>query len=157
MPQGISCAPEEYQRRQNEIIDDLRGVNVIADDVLCYGCGETMEQAIQDHDVNLRSLLDRARAANLRFNKSKLKLRLTEIAYMGQLLTGDGLKPDPAKVSDLISMPVPGDKKAVQRLMGVVNYLSRFMPSLSGMCKPFRKLMEKMSCTPGRASKQRGI
>ena len=35
MPQGISSAPEEYQRRQNEALAGLNGVEVIADDILC--------------------------------------------------------------------------------------------------------------------------
>ena len=62
---------------------------------------------------------------------------------MGQLLTNKGLTPDPRKVSDVINMPIPEDKKAVQRLLGVCNYLSRFMPTLSEMCEPLRKLTEK--------------
>ena len=45
MPQGISSAPEEYQCRQNEALAGLNGVEVIADDILCYGSGETMEDA----------------------------------------------------------------------------------------------------------------
>jgi len=42
MPQGISSAPEEYQRRQYEAIQDLKGVEVIADDTLVFGCGDTL-------------------------------------------------------------------------------------------------------------------
>ena len=143
LPQGISSAPEEYQRRQTEVLDGLTGVDVIADDILCYGCGNTEAEALVDHDRNLVNLLKRARSANLKFNKSKIKLRLTEVSYMGQLLTNHGLKPDPRKVSDVINMPIPEDKKAVQRLLGVCNYLSRFMPTLSKMCEPLRKLTEK--------------
>ena len=33
-PFGISSAPEEFQRRQNELLGDLEGVDVIAHDVL---------------------------------------------------------------------------------------------------------------------------
>ena len=120
LPQGISSAPEEYQRRQNEILDGLQGVEVIADDILCYGCGDTESEALIDHDRNLVNLLKRARSANLKFNKSKLKLRLTEVSYMGQLLTNKGLKPDPRKVSDVINMPIPEDKKGSTEVTGSV-------------------------------------
>ena len=68
MPQGISSAPEEYQRRLTEVLAGLNGVEVIADDILCYGCGETMGQALIDHDANLLKLLERARKVNLKFN-----------------------------------------------------------------------------------------
>ena len=53
VPQGISSASEEYQRRQNEALAGLDGVEVIADDILCYGSGESMEEALADHDRNL--------------------------------------------------------------------------------------------------------
>ena len=43
MPQGISNVPNEYQRRQNEALAGLDGLEVIADDILCYGSGESMK------------------------------------------------------------------------------------------------------------------
>ena len=143
MPQGISSAPEEYQRRQNEVLAGLNGVEVIADDILCYGSGETVEEALSDHDSNLLNLLKRARSVNLKLNKKKLRLRLDQVTYMGQLFTSDGLKPDPMKVDAIANMPRPDDKKAVQRLLGCVNYLARFMPKLSEVSEPLRKLTEK--------------
>ena len=44
-PFGLSSAPEEFQRRMNEAILGLKGVTSIADNVLIYGCGETVEEA----------------------------------------------------------------------------------------------------------------
>ena len=63
MPFGIATALEEYQRRQHEVLEGLRGVHVIADDILIIGQGETEEEALQDHDRNLVALLERAREA----------------------------------------------------------------------------------------------
>ena len=143
MPQGISSAPEEYQRRQNEALSGLNGVEVIADDILCCGSGETIKDALADHDSNLLSLLDRAREVNLKLNKKKLRLRLDQVPYMGHLFTSEGLRPDPQKVEATVNMPRPDDKRAVQRLLGCVTYLSRFMPTLSEVSEPLRKLREK--------------
>ena len=143
MPQGISSAPEEYQRRQNEALAGLNGVEVIADDILCYGSGETMEDALKDHDSNLLNLLDRARSMNFKLNKKKLRLRLDQVTYMGHSFTSEGLRPIPMKVEAIVSMPRPDDKRAVQRLLGCVNYLTRFMPTISELSEPLRKLTEK--------------
>ena len=143
MPQGISSTPEEYQRCQNEALAGLNGVEVITDDILCYGSGENIEDAIKDHDSNLLNLLDRARGMNLKLNKKRLRLRLDQVNYMGHLFTSEGLRPDPMKVEAIASMPQPDDKKAVQRLLGCVNYLSRFMPTISEVSEPLRKLTEK--------------
>ena len=104
MPQGISSVPEEYQRRQNEALAGLNGVEVIA---------ENIEDAIKDHDSNLLNLLDRARSMNLNLNKKKLRLRLDQATYMGHSFTSEGLRPDPMKVEAIASMPRPDDKKAV--------------------------------------------
>ena len=74
MPFGISSAPEECQRRQHEVIEGLNGVECIADDLLVYGSGDNYEEAVKDHDENLKTLLLRARQTNLVFNKDKLNL-----------------------------------------------------------------------------------
>ena len=72
-----------------------------------------MEEALSDHDSNLLNLLKRARSVNLKLNKKKLRLRLDQVTYMGQLFTSDGLKSDPMKVDAIANMPRPDDKKAV--------------------------------------------
>ena len=56
MPFGISSAPEEFQRRLHKITAGLAGVEVIADDILIYGAGNTDEQGSADHDQNLINL-----------------------------------------------------------------------------------------------------
>lgn len=127
----------------HDIVHGLLGVEVIADDILVYGSGNTEEEYIQDHDTNLTKLLERARAVNLKLNKKKLKLRLSEVGYMGHLLTNDGLWADPEKIKAIIEMPKPQGKRAVERLLGTVQYLSRFLPRLSEVAKPLRQLTEK--------------
>ena len=58
LPFGISSAPEEFQRRQREVIEGLEGVTNVANDILIYGCGDTQEEADKDHDKNLIDLLE---------------------------------------------------------------------------------------------------
>jgi len=41
MPFGISSAPEVWQQRMNQLIEGLQGVEVIADDFLICGIGDT--------------------------------------------------------------------------------------------------------------------
>jgi len=116
MPFGIKSAPEEWQRRMDEIFQDLPGVKVIADDIIVYGSD------MQEHNRNLVQLLERAQGVNLKFNKHKLRLGLSEVAYMGHLLTSEGIKSDPRKVQAIIDMPAPTSKHQVMTLMGMVNY-----------------------------------
>ena len=53
MPFGISSAPEEFQRRMRAVLQGLYGVEVIADDIMMFGCGGTEEECQHDHDANL--------------------------------------------------------------------------------------------------------
>ena len=69
---GISSAPEEFQRRMHATLQGLTGVEVIADDVLVFGCGDTEEEYQRDHDANLQCLLQRAHEKNLTLNKKNL-------------------------------------------------------------------------------------
>ena len=143
MPFGIATAPEEFQRRQHEIVEDLQGVEVIADDYLIYGSGDNDKEAEEDHDRNLIKFLERARQVNLKINKKKMKLRMKSVPYMGHLITAEGLKPDPQKVQAILDMPTPENKQAVQRLLGCVTYLAKFLPRLSQMAEPLRRLTDK--------------
>ena len=63
--------------------------------------------------------------------------------YIVNLLTPDGLKPDPSKVKALVAMPYPSDKKALQRLPRMITYLAKFLPSLSDVTEPLRRLLDK--------------
>ena len=98
-----------------------------------------MDEALADHDRILVNLLNRARSINPKFSKNKLRLKLDQVTDIGQLFTSEGLKPDPMKVEAIASIPRPDHKRAVQRLLGCVNYLSRFMPQLSKVSEPLRK------------------
>ena len=136
LPFGISSAPEEFQRRQREVLEGLEGVINIADDILIYGCGDTQEEADKDHDKNLIDLLERCRERSLKLNPEKLKFRLHELPFMGHKVSTNGLKPDESKIEAITSLPVPTDKKAVLHFLGMCNFLAQYIPRLSEPCAP---------------------
>lgn len=144
-PFGISSGSEEYQRRQHEILEELTGIEVIADDILVCGCGDTEEEAIRDHDKNLIGLLERARKVNLKINKKKMRLKLKAIPYMGPILSSDGVKPDPEKVSAILDMNKPENRNETMTFLGCINYLAKFLPNLSNVVEPLRRLISKDS------------
>ena len=72
-----------------------------------------------------------------------MKLRQKSIAYIGHLLATEGIKPDSSKVEAIQNMPELTNVNDVQRFIGFVNYLSHFLPKLSDICKPLRRLTDK--------------
>lgn len=140
LPFGLNSAPEEFSRILQDCLEGLSNVEVIADDILIYGVGATDEEAERSHDDAFRALLERARQRNLKLNPKKLKFKMSSVAYMGHVISSDGLKTDPAKVRAIADMPIPTDSAGVKRLLGLANYLSKFTPHLSSICEPLRKL-----------------
>ena len=68
-----------------EALEGLSGIAIMADDILVFGSGDSQEDAIMDHDKNLQQLLERCRNKNLKINKEKMRLQLTELKYIGHV------------------------------------------------------------------------
>ena len=98
MPFGISPAPEEFQRRMDEALEGLEGTKAIHDDILVYGCGNTDEEAVRDHNRKLTALMDRCKQKNIKLNLDKLKLGLESVSYLEHVISKQGLSADPRKV-----------------------------------------------------------
>lgn len=143
MPFGVNLAPEEFESKLHEHLDNLPGVIVLRDDILVIGKGETQGEAEQNHDQNLKGLLERARKINLKLNSNKMCLRKPEVKFMGHIISKDGLKPDPDKIKAVEEMPRPTNKKELLTLLGFVNYLAKFLPKLSEVTQPLRDLTRK--------------
>ena len=90
------------------------------------------------NNITLEALLKRVRKVDL-----KLNFFLTEVPYVGHLLTQDGLKPNPERLQAIIDMEVPSEKQAVQRSLGIIGYVKKFIPKLSEITKPLRALLSK--------------
>ena len=83
MPFGISVAPEEFQRQIDESLEGLEGTKAIADDILIWGDGNTIEEATSNHDARLSALLEQCQQKHIKLNVHKFRLKKTELSYMG--------------------------------------------------------------------------
>ena len=68
---------------------------------------------------------------------------MNQVKYLGDIVTADGFKPDPEKIKAIIDMPEPQSKQDLQRLLGMVNYLSQYIPNMSEITSPLRALLKK--------------
>ena len=68
-PFGINSALEVFQRRMHELVEDLEGVEVVADDFVVVGFGESQEEVSKSHDAHLGAFLRRCEERNLRLNE----------------------------------------------------------------------------------------
>lgn len=126
----------------HELIEGLPRLEVVADDFIVIGCGSTVEEATVDHDRVLMAFLERCKEQGVKLNTDKLNLQMTEVPFIGHIATDKGLRVDPAKVRAISEMPAPTDKAGVQRLLGLTQYLGKFLPQLLDITKPIRELTQ---------------
>ena len=115
----------------------------VADDAIVTGRGETYEEAVKNHDMNMLALLKHCQQKNLKLSKEKSRFKCEEVSFIGHTLTQNGLKIDPAKVDAITKMNKPKDVAGVQRFIGMVKYLAKFLPRLSEVSEPLRNLTHK--------------
>ena len=137
MPFGINCAQDVFQRHVDETYENVPGVTGISDDVLV--AGNTPEEHVQ----RLRTTFQRAREHGQRYNLEKCQFNLHEVKYYGHVISADGVKADPKKVEAITQMPPPQNKAELQTILGMVNYLAKFVPNLSDVTAQMRDLLKK--------------
>ena len=142
MPFGIAPTPEEFQKRMDEVLEGLKGTKAIHDDILVYGCGSNDEEAIRDHNQKLIALMDRCKQRNIKLNLDKIKLGPESVSYLGHVVLKNGLSADLSKIQAIREMPTPKDRHAVQRLLGMVSFVQRFLPNLSETTSTLRDLLK---------------
>ena len=134
---GIKSSSEVFQRTISQILENIDGCEVIADDILIWG------QDKEEHNQRLCAVLERLRQANMKLNRDKCKIGLSGVAYVGHRFGPDGLKPSSEKLRAIMEIPEPQNRTELQRFMGTVNYLGKFIPNLSGINQPLRQLLQK--------------
>ena len=130
---GIVSASKVFQKK---VIEAFEGIEGVDDDVLVTG------RTIEEHDHRLHQVLQRARERNIKFNKDKLKICIPEVEYIGDIISTYGLKPDNSKIKAVCELPTPSCGQDVMRLLGMVNYLSKYIPNMLSITDPLREFLK---------------
>ena len=137
LPMGINIAPEIFQRKMNELIADLNGVTCYMDDIIVHG------KSLSDHDLILNELIQRLRKVGLKLNKEKCKFRQDRVEFLGHVLSGNGIEMDPQKVCAVKNMKAPENVEELRRLLGMINFLTKFLPHAQEVLSPLNELLRK--------------
>ncbi len=136
LPFGISSASEIFQRKMHDTFSDIPGVEASQDDLIVYGRGTP------EHDQRLKEVKARAAEKGIVFNKDKCRIRQPTVGFLGERFGKDGMSPDPEKVTGINEMPAPTDVTGLRRIMGMVNYLGKYVADLAHVCKPMTDLLK---------------
>ena len=104
----------------------------IADDILVAGNNDDG----RDHDETVCKVLQRCSKVNLKLNKDKCHFRCTSIPFFGEVISRNGVQPDPRKIKALMDMPLLYNKRELQVFLGIINFLGKFSQGTTAVCHP---------------------
>lgn len=139
MPFGLKNAPATFQRVMDNI---LRGIQnekclVYLDDIIVYST------SLQEHIERLRTVFQRLREANFKIQLDKSEFLRKEVAYLGHVVTPEGVKPNPEKIKAIRDYPLPKTTKQIKGFLGLLGYYRRFIRDFAKLTKPFTKCLKK--------------
>ncbi|XP_047484153.1 uncharacterized protein K02A2.6-like [Penaeus chinensis] len=137
MPFGLVMSQDVFQQKMDQILENCPGTIGIADDVVVFGKTE------EEHDINLHNFFKIAKQKGLTFNRAKCVIKPEQVKFIGTVYDKEGSHPDPDKVSAIKALPSPTNVTELQQCLGIVTYMSPFIPNLADETAPLRSLLKK--------------
>ncbi|GBG62384.1 hypothetical protein CBR_g30338 [Chara braunii] len=148
-PMGICNAPATFQRAMNTTFKNFVNktrltqglinfcVIMYMDDILVYS--ETSHEHAQHIEWTLGALRD----AGFKIALEKSEFFLSEISFLGYVVTRGGLRPDSRKVAAVKEVPVPTSLTQVRAFLGPASYYRRFIKGFAAIARPLTNLLRK--------------
>jgi hypothetical protein len=132
MPFGINTAPAIWQRAMDSILAELRYDSVFPyfDDFLVSSF------EFGDHIKHIERLLQKFREHNLKLGPDKRKIGYPEVAYLGYIVSGQGVRTDPEKTEKVQNFTTPGNVKDVRAFLGLTGFYRRFIKNYAKIAEP---------------------
>ena len=139
MPFGLCNAPATFQRVMNEIFHDLIGktMHVYIDNVTIY------TKTFKEHMDTLQEVMRRIMKHGMFLKPKKCTIATHELHMLGHIISQEGIKTDPAKISAVSNYPAPTSKTEVQAFMGLAGYYRHFIPNCSKIAEPINRTLKK--------------
>ena len=81
------------------LLKDQEGVAVIQDDIIVYG------ETVQEHDTRLQQVFQMIARSGLKLNEKKCEICKPKICYFGNVISKEGVSPDPEKAKAIQKLP----------------------------------------------------
>jgi transposase InsO family protein len=132
MPFGLKNAPATFQRVMDHVLKDLIGVCclVYMDDIIIFS------SSLQEHLINLSRVLKALEKVNLKVQLDKSEFLKKEVAFLGHIVTDEGVKPNPNKIETIKKWPIPTNQKELKGFLGLLGYYRKFIRDFAKITKP---------------------
>ena len=137
LPFGLTCSQDVFQERIYQLLEECEGCIGIADDITVHGSTE------DEHDAHLWKLMEVAQKYCLVFNPKKTQVKAPMVKLFACFYEASGVHPDPKKVDAVHALPTPTNITEHQEFLGMIAYLSPFIPGLSTWTALLCELLKK--------------
>ena len=139
MPFGLCNAPATFQRLMDQVLGNLRYeyALVYLDDVMVHS------KTFDEHLVHLEAVLSCLQKASLACKLKKCSFAQESTVYLGHVVSGKGIEPEPAKIEAVKEIAPPKNVKEIRMFLGFVGYYRRFVNNFSAVAKPLNELLRK--------------
>jgi hypothetical protein len=135
----LTNAPAYFMYLMNKVFMEYldKFVVVFINDILIFS------KTKEDHEKHLRMVLDKLRSNQLYTKFSKCEFWLTEVAFLGHVISAGGISVDPSKVKDVLNWMPLTNASEIRSFLGLASYYRRFIKDFSKIAKPMTRLLEK--------------
>eukprot|EP00253_Pinus_taeda_P010803 PITA_10803 len=139
MPFGLMNAGATFQRAMDIAFAEEKDKSVVVylDDITVFSKRE------EDHLKHLEKILLKCRRFGISLNPTKSIFALTSGKLLGHIISEEGIRIDPNRVSAISKLDLPRSKKEVQSFLGKVNFVRRFIPNFAEVVKHITKMLKK--------------
>ena len=139
MPFGLTNAPATFMDLMNRVFRPYldQFVIVFIDDILVYS------KTWEEHAQHLRIVLQTLREHQLYAKKEKCDFWLTEVKFLGHVISGQGISVDPSKVETVLQWERPKNVAEIRSFLGLAGYYRRFVKDFSSIAAPLTRLTKK--------------
>jgi len=139
MPFGLTNAPAIFMDYMNRIFRPYldKFVVVFIDDILIYSKSE------KEHEEHLRIVLGILREKKLFAKLSKCEFWLSEVKFLGHVISQEGVAVDPSKVEAVLAWERPSTVSEIRSFLGLAGYYRRFIQGFSQIAYPLTRLTRK--------------
>ena len=142
LPMGVAGSPDIFQEKMSGLMETLEYVRTYLDDLLII-----TRSSFDDHLTKMSEVLSRLRKAGLRINAAKSFFAEAEIEYLGYVLTREGIKPQPEKISAILAIKPPNTVKELRKFLGMVQYYRDLWEKRSHLLAPLTDLVGECGVT----------
>ena len=131
-----------------QVLKDCLGTHNLHDDILVVGKDK------REHDANLEKTLQKLEESGLTLNYDKCLVGVNNIAYMGDILSSDGLQLSEERVKAIAEAPAPKNQFEMRSFLGSIQFCAKFIPQFATISAPLWDLTSKMQNDSGAPKKQ---